>query len=155
MKWFIENNIDIFGIVDEKYKEQSTHTKLHNTTPTEKGEKRNSSSLSCKRVLSPSNSKQTNKKIKPKSFDTESHSSCNSSHPSKFDFSSPLENEIEVIQNSLENSNEEDFQKSVQRVHTKFNSSLCNPKYCSADLKRDPAENNWEQFSSLHFIHLS
>ena len=120
MKWFIENNIDIFGIVDEKYKEQSTHTKLHNTTPTEKGEKRNSSSLSCKRVLSPSNNKQTNKKIKPKSFDTESHSSCNSSHPSKFDFSSPLENEIEVIQNSLENSNEEDFQKSVQRVHTKF-----------------------------------
>ena len=90
------------------------------TTLPQKGEKRNSSSLSCKRVLSPSNNKQTNKKIKPKSFDTESHSSCNSSHPSKFDFSSPLENEIEVIQNSLENSNEEDFQKSVQRVHTKF-----------------------------------
>ena len=145
MKWFIENNNDIFDIVGEKCKERSTHTKLHSTTPTEKGEKGNSPSLRCKRVLSPSNNKQTNKKIKPKSFDTESYSSCNSSHPSKFDFSSPLEKETEVIENNLEISNEKDFQKSAQRVHTKSNPSLCDANYCSADLKIDPAENNWEQ----------
>ena len=58
IKWFIENNIDIFDIVGEKCKERSTHTKLHNTNPTEKGEKGNSPSLRCKRVLSPSNNKQ-------------------------------------------------------------------------------------------------
>ena len=95
------------------------------------------------------------KKLKPKSFDTESHSSSNSSHSSKFNFSSPLEKETEVIQNNLENSNKKNFQKPAQRAYTKSNPSLCNAKYCSTDLKRDPPENNREQFSSLHFIHLS
>ena len=38
MKWFIENNIEIFGIVGEKGKEWSTQTKLHNTTPTKRKE---------------------------------------------------------------------------------------------------------------------
>ena len=38
MKWFIENNVDIFGIVGEKCKEWSTQTKLHNTTPTKRKE---------------------------------------------------------------------------------------------------------------------
>ena len=136
-------------------KERSTQKKLNNTAPTERGEKGNSPSLRYKRVSSPSRNKQTNKKIKPKSFDTESHSSSNSSHPSKFDFSSPLEKETEVIQNNLENSNEKDFQKPAQRAHTKFNPSLCDAKYRSTDLKRDPPENYREQFSSLHFIHLS
>ena len=66
------------------------------------------------------------KKLKPKSFDTESHSSSNSSHSSKFNFLSPLEKETEVIQNNLENSNEKDFQKPAQRAYTKSNPSLCN-----------------------------
>ena len=97
MKWFTENNIDIFDIVGEKCKDGSTQTKLHNTTPTKRKENGNSSSLRCKRILSLSRNKQTNKKIKLKSFDNESHSSSNSSHPGKFDFSSPLEKETEVI----------------------------------------------------------
>ena len=102
------------------------------TTPpsTKRKENGNSSSLRCKRVLSPSRNKQTNKKIKLKSFDTESHRSFNSSHPSKFDFSSLLEKETEVIQNNLENSKEKDFQKPAQRAHTKSNISLCDAKYC-------------------------
>ena len=115
----------------------------------------NSSSLRCKRVFSPSRNKQTNKKIKLKSFDTESHSSSNSSHPSKFDFPSPLEKETEVIQSNLENSREKNFQKPAQRAHTQSNTSLYDAKFCSKDLKRDSPENNWEQFSWVHFIHLS
>ena len=99
--------------------------------------------------------KKQKKKIKPKSFDTESHSSSNSSHPSKFDFSSPLEKETEIIQNNLENTKEKDFQKPAQRAHTGSNTSLCEAKYCSKDLKRDSPENNRKQFSSLPFIYLS
>ena len=67
MKWFIENNIDIFVLLVRNVK--SDHTELHKTIPTEKGEKGNSSSLRCKGVLSSSNNKQASKKIKPKSFD--------------------------------------------------------------------------------------
>ena len=133
----------------------STQTKLHNTTPTKRKEKGKSSSLRCKRVLSQSRNKETNKKIKPKSFDTESHSSSNSSHPSKFDFSSPLEKETEIIQSNLENFKEKNVQKTAQRAHTQFNTSLWDAKFCSKDLKRDSAETNWEQFSCVHFIHLS
>ena len=44
MKWFIGKNIEIFDIVGEKCKERSTQKKLHNTAPTERGEKGNSSS---------------------------------------------------------------------------------------------------------------
>ena len=155
MNWFIENNTDIFDIVGEKCKEGSTQAKLHNATPTKRKENGNSSLLRCKRVLSQSRNKETNKKIKPKSFDTESHSSSNSSHPSKFDFSSPLEKETEIIQNNLENTKEKDFQKPAQRAHTGSNTSLCEAKYCSKDLKRDSPENNRKQFSSLPFIYLS
>ena len=154
MKWFIENNIDIFDIVGEKCKEGSTQTRLHNATLTKRKENGNSSSLRCKRVLSQSRNKETNKKIKPKSFDTESHSSSNSSHPSKFDFSSPLEKETRN-QCNLENFKEKNFQKPAQRAHTQFNTSLWDAKFCSKDLKRDSPENNWEQFSCVHFIHLS
>ena len=93
--------------------------------------------------------------MKPRSFDTESHSNSNTSHPSKFSFSSPLEKDTEVIQNSLEYANAKGFQKSAQTAHTKSNPSLCDAKDCSTDLIRDPAENNREHFSSLHFIHLN
>ena len=119
IKRFIENNIDSFDIIGEKCNERSTPTELHNTNPTERGANGNSSSLPWKRVLSPSSNKQSNKKIKPKSSDTESQYSSNSSHYIKFDFSSPLEKKTEVIQNNLENAKEKDFQKPVQRAHTK------------------------------------
>ena len=142
MKWFIENNIDIFDIAGEKCKEGSTQTKLHNATPTKRKENGNSSSLHCKRVLSQSRNKETIKKIKPKPFDTESHSSSTSSHPSKFNFSSPLENETEIIQSNLENFKEKNFQKPTQRAHIQFNTSLWDAKFCSKDLKRDSPENN-------------
>ena len=61
MQWFIEDNIDISDIAGEKCKEQSTHTEPRKSTPTERGEKGNSSSLRCKRVLSPSSNKRSNK----------------------------------------------------------------------------------------------
>ena len=61
MQWFIEDNIDISDIAGEKCNEQSTHTEPRKSTPTERGEKGNSSSLRCKRVLSPSSNKRSNK----------------------------------------------------------------------------------------------
>ena len=127
------------------------------TTPPQQKEKRMEIVLHCavREFYLNQGIKKQKKKIKPKSFDTESHSSSNSSHPSKFDFSSPLEKETEIIQSNLENFEEKNFQKSAQRVHTQFNTSLWDAKFCSKDLKRDSPENNWEQFSCVHFIHLS
>ena len=158
----LKNEAVLIDIIECHYNDtniRSLQVQKHKCTQgkcayTKRKENGNSSSLRCKRVLSPSRNKQTNKKIKLKFFDTESHSRSNSSHPSKFNFSSTLEKDTK-IQKILENSEEKDFQKPTQRAHTKSNISLCDAKYCSKDLKRDSSENNREQFSSLHFIHLS
>ena len=77
------------SIVGEKLSDQATQI-YATRAPAKRGEKGNSSSLRCKRFLSTTSNKQSNKKTKLKSFNTESHSSFNSFYPSKFDFLSPL-----------------------------------------------------------------
>ena len=71
MKWLIENNMYIFILLVWNWV-----VKLHRDTLTKSGEKGNSSSLRCKRYFYLHQAiKNQTKKIKSKSFDTESHNS--------------------------------------------------------------------------------